>query len=155
MRKLFSLFCFSILLFSLFCLSILFFTTISCSRDDDPNPAPAIPIKENIPSKYHGIWNIKYKDNVDIGVSGSHFKFTADEATVAINTYTDNNGSISIHQNSFTFPAGYQEKPIEQIIILDGGIKLEIRPSQNYLGYLEFILRQEGKTPITYIAKKE
>lgn len=142
-------------LFSLFCFSILFFTTISCSRDDDPNPAPAIPIKENIPSKYQGIWNIKYKDNVDIGVSGSHFKFTADEATVAINTYTENNGSISIHQNSFTFPARYQEKPIEQIIILDGGIKLEIRPSQNYPGYLEFILRQEGKTPITYIAKKE
>lgn len=142
-------------LISLFCFSVLLFTTISCFRDDDPNPEPAIPIKENIPSKYHGIWNIKYKDNVDISVSGSHFKFTADQAKLAINKITDNNGYILIHPHSMTLPAGYEEKPIEQIIILDGGIKLEIRPSQSYPSYLEFILREEGKTSISYIAKKE
>lgn len=49
MRKLFSLFCFSILLF----------TTISCSRDDDPNPGGDIPINTNIRKVFFRVTSTK------------------------------------------------------------------------------------------------
>lgn len=142
-------------LFLLSCVTILFLIIVSCSGDNDPQPAPSITNSQNnIPSKYHGRWNIKYKDNVDISISQSYFKFTATDATLALNTYTYQNGVINIQENSFTFSAGYEDQPIEQIVLIKD-IKIEIRTSQNYVGYLEFLIKQAGKDPITYIAKKE
>lgn len=142
-------------LLSFFFFSTILFSIVSCSRDNDENSSNIIVVKEKIPLKFHGIWNIKYKDDVDISATGSHFKFSEDIATIAINEYTNNNGAITIHQNSLTFPAWYQTKPVEQIMILDGGIKLEVKPSQKYPDYLDFTLLEKGKNPIVYTAKKK
>jgi len=146
---------------SLFSLVILFSMMISCLSDQDDSFKSNVPLEisnvENIPLKYHGIWKIKYKDNVDISIPGSHFTLTSETVALKtkIYTYNNNNQVSDISYREFEFYAQYQVKPTEQIFNSINGVKLEIHPSQHHTDYLEFILHEYDKDPVIYTVQKQ